>query len=397
MKQQKLHQYRIPIFWLVTSLYWFSLYAYVPNLSPYAEELGASHKLIGLIVGAYGFVQMLIRIPLGIYSDTINRRKLFIVIGIGVSVVSSIIVWVYPNALTLLVSRSLSGVAAAAWVAFTVLFSSYFQEDEAPKAIGYINSSNASGQMVAIFFGGLIAQVFGAKYTFLLASAGGILGLVLSFFLYEKSDVDRVPLKAGDIIEVASDKRLLFFSTLAILSQLVTFATVFGFTPVAAKNLGASEFELGILTTLSILPGVFSSAMSGTFFANKVGKRMTLMTGFLMNSVVCICIPYISHLYLLYITQFFGGFARGMVFSLLMGLSIRNIAAGKRATAMGFFQAIYGLGMFLGPTMLGFLSDTVGFAWGFWIVGLIGTIGTIMSGCFLPKASLTCGQNASVY
>ncbi|MDR0272568.1 MAG: MFS transporter, partial [Clostridiales bacterium] len=59
---------RIALFYIVTSFFWFSLYTYVPYVSPYAENLGANHRLIGLIGGAYGFTQMAIRFPLGIFS-----------------------------------------------------------------------------------------------------------------------------------------------------------------------------------------------------------------------------------------------------------------------------------------------------------------------------------------
>ena len=72
----------IRLFIFVTAFYWFSMYAYIPTFSPYIESLGASHKMIGLILGSYGFTQMLIRIPLGIYSDRINKKKIFVNIGI---------------------------------------------------------------------------------------------------------------------------------------------------------------------------------------------------------------------------------------------------------------------------------------------------------------------------
>lgn len=53
----------INLFIFVTAFYWLSIYAYIPTFSPYIESLGASHKMIGLILGSYGFTQMLIRIP----------------------------------------------------------------------------------------------------------------------------------------------------------------------------------------------------------------------------------------------------------------------------------------------------------------------------------------------
>ena len=104
--------YRIPLFCIVTSLYWFSMYTYVPNLSTYAESLGATHKMVGLILGSYGFTQMLLRIPLGIFSDRINKRKIFINLGILTSLLSALAMGILKSPVCLLIFedvRSSSG------------------------------------------------------------------------------------------------------------------------------------------------------------------------------------------------------------------------------------------------------------------------------------------------
>ena len=375
---------KILFFCTVTSLFWFSLYAYVPILSPYAESLGASYKLIGLIVGSYGLVQMLLRIPLGILSDSLNKRKLFIIIGIGISLLSSLGLWYSKNASMLLVFRGLSGAAAASWVIFTVLFSSYFDGDEATKAIGIINAFNSLGQMVAMMLSGIVSQSINMRASFILAAAGGLAAFILSFGIEEKKEQQPKKLTAKDYLEVMKDKTLIFVSVLAILAQLTTFSTVYGFTPVAAQKIGATNFELGVLSTLSIIPGIFASALSGTFFTKRYGETKTVFWGFIVSALSCLVIPYTKSVYMLYISQFIGGFGRGVVFPILMGLSIKNVSADRRATAMGFFQAVYGIGMFLGPVIVGALSDAVGLTYGFWVSGLISLLAAVLI-FFKPK------------
>lgn len=377
-------EYRIPLFCIVTSLYWFSLYAFVPNLPLYAESLGASHKMIGLILGSYGFTQMIIRIPLGIYSDAIGRRKIFILLGIAIAVTSALGMALLPTPGALLFFRGLTGVAAAAWVTFTVLFSSYFAAEEAPKALGYINSFNALGQMLAMLLGGILARRLGSRAPFLLAAAVGTFGFILGLGIVEKP-VKRETLELSSLLEIGREKGLLFASGLAILIQVLTFATVYGFTPVAAQKLGADEFQRGLLTTLSTMPTIFASAMSGSVFAKKFGEKKILVVGFATISLSCAIIPMIHSLKVLYLTQMIGGFARGVIFPLLMGLSIKTVDIERRATAMGFFQAVYGLGMFLGPVLVGFISDMVGLSWGFWIVSILGVTGSILSGIFVDN------------
>lgn len=52
---------------------------------------------------------------------------------------------------------------------------------------------------------------------------------------------------------------------------------------------------------------------------------------------------------------------------------------GKRATAMGFYQAIYGLGMFLGPLAMGGMGDLLTLNEGFIILGLLGCVTSILA------------------
>src|SRR6056297_3615093 len=185
-KQKK----NIKLFVFVTAFYWFSMYAYIPTFSPYIESLGASHRMIGLILGSYGFTQMLIRIPLGIFSDRINKKKIFVNIGILISLISTTGMWFAETPALILVFRSLAGASAATWVSFTVLFSSYFEKDDTAHAIGIINASNKSGQVIGMLLGGIIAQSLSQQYPFLLAAGGGIIGFILSLKVDENKKID---------------------------------------------------------------------------------------------------------------------------------------------------------------------------------------------------------------
>ncbi len=45
---------------------------------------------------------------------------------------------------------------------------------------------------------------------------------------------------------------------------------------------------------------------------------------------------------------------------MMVGLSIQNVDASRRATAMGFHQAVYSIGLFAGPWIGGIIADAVG-------------------------------------
>jgi len=365
------------LFCIVTGLFWFSLYAYVPQMSSFAEDMGASYKMIGMITGAYGLSQTILRIPLGIVSDVLNKRKIFVVSGLFTAIFSALIVFIFPNTYTLLVGRFLAGVAAATWVNFTVMFSGYYNPSESTKAIGLINSANMLGQFAAVLLGGILSLYLGVKYIFLLSTIVGLMGFFLSFFIQKEDAIERKPFKVSDLLVILKNIDILHICFLGILSQLITFATIFGFTPIVASNLGANNFELGLLTTLFNLPQILFSALAGIVFVKHLGSKNTLLIGFGLSTVLCIFTPFVPNLYLLYLIQIISGIGKAMTFPMLMGLVIKNVQPSLRTTTMGFYQAIYGIGMIMGPILLGAIGDTFGLISGFIITGLLGILAIV--------------------
>ena len=71
----------IILFALGMLCYWAAMYVYVPIFSVYAESLGASLSVVGLGVGMYGLTQLLTRVPIGIWSDAMGKRRGIVVVG----------------------------------------------------------------------------------------------------------------------------------------------------------------------------------------------------------------------------------------------------------------------------------------------------------------------------
>lgn len=370
---------RIPLFCSVTLLFWFSMYTCVPILAAYLEYLGASYKMAGLIVGMYGLSQMLLRIPVGIISDRLHKRKVFIIFGIIFSILSCAGILITNEVTWILLLRALAGAAAATWVDFTILFVSYYLKEQTTQAIGTISFYNTIGQMLGILTGGWFADLFGFEAAFLIGGAVGLLGLIGSFFIVENKEESNQTITMQGVIEVAGDKTLLIVSFLAILSQLLAFATVFGFTPVYAQSLGASKFDMGLLTFFSTFPTAVAAWIGGGYLSNRFGEKKVVIAGFIFIGIFTILIPFLGSVFALILTQSLAGLGRGFVSPILMAMSIKHMDSGKRATAMGFYQAIYGLGMFFGPLLMGLIGDWLTLKQGFIILGLLGCVTAILS------------------
>lgn len=373
-------QRRLALFAAATILYWISLYTYVPALSPFLEDRGYSYSLIGLVLGSYGFVQILVRVPLGIWSDRLGIRKPFLLAGFAASTLSCLLFlipghWGWP-----LAGRAMSGVSASTWVGFTVLFASYYPKEEATRAMGTISFLTVVGQLAGMAVSGYLAEGFGWNAIFLAGALAGMLGLLLAFTLYEPpADPDRAPMRGRDLAAVMRSPMLLKVAVLSILAHGILFITMFGFTPSKAMEMGADKSGITLLSVCFMVPHAITAILSGKVFAPRFGPWNTALAGFAVSALCTLAIPFVPSFGILCLTQAVNGFAQGLHLPLLLGLAIQEIEPAKRATAMGFYQAVYALGMFSGPFVAGWLNESYGLSGGFYLGAAIGLAAAVLT------------------
>ena len=87
------------------------MYFYVPFLPIHTLELGASNTVLGIVIASYAIGQILLRIPVGIASDLLGRRKPFVLLAFIASSVGALGLFFAPSPFVLFLARSLTGVA----------------------------------------------------------------------------------------------------------------------------------------------------------------------------------------------------------------------------------------------------------------------------------------------
>ena len=366
-------------------LYWGALYVYSPILSVYAQSLGASFTTVGVVVGAYGFVQMWLRIPLGIWSDRLGRRLPFLYAGHFFNLVGCLGLAMASTPMYLVIFRGVLGISAATWVAFTVLFASYFPANQSPKAMGVITAINGISLITVNGLGGQIAQMWGMGATFYAGAVLAAIGLIATVPIKEHR-THREPPTFRQIWRIITHPALMLVASITALNHYAFWATTFGFVPVYAANLGASKLTLGIIGVAALVPYTLTAPMNHRFAA-RLGENRAVFVGILVMAVTMFVVPLINNIPLLAIAQGASGFGRGLVYPLLMGLSIREISGEDRATAMGVYQAVYAIGMFLGPTTAGAVADAVGLSGAFIIAGAVSTIAAVAALILLGRTN----------
>jgi MFS transporter, DHA1 family, multidrug resistance protein len=364
---------------VVSFLLWFPQFLYVPVFSPYMESVGGKYTFIGIILSSYGLMQLLCRLPIGIFSDLKKVRKPFIVFGMFASMFSCIIFLLTDRLGWILVARALAGVSAASWVAFTVLYPGYFAAHEVHRAMGSISFIVVLAQFLGMSFSGSIVSEWGWKAPFWLAGCFSIIGVVLSFFVYEPEEgMKRQPVKAKDLAVILKEPSLLKVSLLSIVAHSVIFSTMFGFTSNYALQIGFNASELTLIVVAFMIPHAVATLFMGRVLVPLLGEWNALKIAFWLVSVFTFMIPFVQNKGIFLAVQVCNGFSLGLIFPLLLGLAIEKIAPEKRATAMGAYQAIYATGIFGGPFFAGILNSLLGIKAGFYFTGVLGLIAVFL-------------------
>jgi predicted MFS family arabinose efflux permease len=368
-------------------LLWGAVYIYMPILSPYTKMVSGSLQAAGLVMGAYGLSQMILRVPLGILSDRMRRRKPFIVLGFVFDGLANLGLILSGSTGMLFLSVFTSGIAASMWVPFTVLFSSYFPLGRIARSMSFIMFFSRLAQVCANYSGGKIAEAWGWTIPFYVGGGLSFLGLILALGISEVRPEKSSDLSLTKALQVGRNRMLLISSFLCILMQFSNFAVAYGFSPIFAQQLGASKADLGLLLFWYLLPNLAGTLLSGTFIRRYLADRWILTVGFLLIAGAVFCIPLTGRLGTLFWVQAINGTGVGLVFPLLMGLSIQSIPREQQATAMGFFQSLYAVGMSLGPILSGFFAQQWGLSSVFVLNGLLCLLGAFFSFMKIPSAS----------
>jgi MFS family permease len=339
-------------------LYWISLYLYVPTLPTYVQAKTDNLALVGTVLSMYGLWQAIVRLPLGIAVDWLGRRKPFSIVGLVLAGLGAWLMGVANDPTGLLVGRSVTGLAAATWVPLLVAFSSLFPAQEAVRATTLLTFANSGGRILATSSTGTLNTWGGYTLPFFLAA--GAAGLGILFILPTREEPrPRPPPSLGGIIHLITRQDVLLPSLLAAISQYANWATIFGFTPILAKQLGGTDVIQSMLVTMYLAMVVIGN-LSAAVLVSRVGVRRLVLFSFSMLAVGVGLTAAAISLSILFAAQFLIGMSHDINSPVLMGLSIRYVGDSERNTAMGLHQSVYAIGMFGGPWLSGILAQVMG-------------------------------------
>ncbi len=352
------NQRKDSLFFLVVTLFWFAQYIFVPFLTPHLAAMGVAASLSGVILGAYGFSQLVLRIPVSVSEDCLGRHRLFMTSGLLSVVVGSSLPIFFDSPAAYLISRTLAGVGASTWVSFTVAFTGGYPNVK--ERMGKLIAANNLGILISYLVGGTLYQRLGMKPLFLISAVVAVAALCILPLCQKGGSSGTHPFRLSELWAVLQNRHLLMCSLMCALTQLINFATAMSFVSTYAQQRGATGLWLSLVAIAFYVAGTAASAVYSKGVFGRMSDRAFSVMGYALFAAYCLLLPLCTQVWMILLAQLIGGASRTLLYTQQMALCSQKVKPEQKTTAVGVFQSIYSLGMTVGPIVMGWMLELSG-------------------------------------
>ncbi|XOV79606.1 MAG: MFS transporter [Aestuariibacter sp.] len=315
---------------------------------------------LGLAIGAYGFTQAILQIPMGMWSDRIGRKKV-IVAGLVLFASGSLLAATAESMWLLTLGRMLQGAGAIAG-AVMALAADISREQQRSKVMAVIGIAIGFSFYLSLILGPIVSGDFGLSGIFYLTFGLALAGIPVVLFMVPNAvagapNGDTLPARQH-IKSMLQDKALLTLNiSVMFLHALITMMFVQLPGKLVASGWVLEEHWLVYLPVL-LMSIVGMAILMGLQRKLNINKLLMLAVWCLTLSLASLAIILPQGWGLLaWVVVFFIGF--NFLEANFPALVSSLAPAGRKGTAMGLFASFQFFGAFLGGVLSGLLLNIV--------------------------------------
>jgi MFS transporter, DHA1 family, multidrug resistance protein len=349
-----------------------------PVIPLYALAYGATATGIGVIVAAHMAAAAIGSIPLGRAADRWGRRP-FIVGGIVVGFLASLVLPFVEHPLALMVVYGLAGFGIAAYTPSALaLVGDATTAAQAARAYAWHSTAHYGAIALGPFFGALVVDWWGYRPAFIASAAVLLvaLGVTLSASLPARviaQGAAHVP-----VSDVIRDLRV-WAGWIAGVSGMLIQGVTFTFVPLLALDRGLTPASIGVVFLALGLANTASRAPAGWLLDRTAGSTAYAVGGLVLASAVTATIPQAGRLAAFVIlATVFGGLS-GIAFVGVTAALAAAATPSTRGLVMGGYSTALYLGLAIGAFAHGPIITRAGYSVGFAIGGAAGAIGVLLA------------------
>lgn len=357
----------LPIF-LIVCVDVLGLTLILPLLPFYAERLGASPTVVGLLVSTYAFCQLIAGPMLGRMSDRVGRRPLLLVSQAGTFV--GFLILAYANALWLVfLSRAIDGLTAGNLSLAQAYISDVTKPEERAKSFALIGIAFGMGFLVGPGVSGYLAG-FSYQYPIFAAAGLSFTSILCTYFLLPSEAPLHQPDGDQKFTLLAWRRYAEFFKRpglAPLLYQFFAFTFAFAFfmsgfplfaerrftwggQPFGPKQVGYIYAYVGFLGI--ILQGGLIGRLVKTF-----GEAKLARASFLLAAVGLAILAFTYGLPVLLVAAALTGIGTGGLRPALTSLITQKAKRTEQGTVLGLNQSLMSVSQIAAPFLAGLLID----------------------------------------
>lgn len=356
-----------------------------PILPLYALSFDVSLVMVGALISGFGIARLIMDVPTGMMVDRLGMKR-FMLYGIAIVFISSIVCGLAVNYWMLLIGRVFEGVGSAMYstTSFTCM-GRIAPEEKRGKYMSFYLGMFILGSVSGPAFGGYIGEVMGlAAPFFFYAGTAAFCYLLIQLGVRESAFADasggrknkvelqqiKGLLKNYTFVAICVAIFAIFVGRMGVTSTLVPVHAYYG--------LGITATGLGIILTLSALAN-FVIMMPAGSLTDRYGRKPFMFASVFLSGLLVILIPFAGDAAGFALVMIVLGFAFGLSGPIIAWVT--DISKGEQlGTAMGLFRTMSDAGFVVGPIVLTALPGTSEESVGF--------VPFVFAGAFLILASV---------
>ncbi|MED0826244.1 MFS transporter [Bacillus pacificus] len=323
-------------------------FSQLPIMSTFAQSLGGSPLIIGLVVGMYSFANMIGNIIAGAAVDKFGAKKiLYISMGL-----TSFIVLLYT------VVRFMHGFSDGFLIpaAFTFL-SKQTNSARQGKAMALSGAAVGTAAIVGPAFSGIMKATAGIEWVFITISILMVLGTIVSLFFLpnnvSRKDTSRTQMmNKEDMFELLKSEPLLQAYigafTLMFSQGIVTYML-----PVKVEALALKASTTGMMLSVFGITAILFFLLPTNRIYDRFNRSKLMLIGIAVMALALSLLGLFATKGMLFIVMMIYGIGFAILFPSINALLVENTTDDKRGKAFGLFYAFFSLGVVAGSFTVG--------------------------------------------
>ncbi len=384
------------IFGLLCSVAFFGFVSYDlvrrPVLALFAESLGATPIMVGIVVAVSTLTGVFLKLPVGVMSDFLNRRRLMLC-GVLAFALPPFLYPLISDLTTLAMLRLTHGLATAMFTPLALAMVAQMFASRRGQVMGWYTAAAQGGGLLGPMLGGVLVYAVGFVPSFLIAGVIGVLSLVLFVYIphpeqpkatlnqSHREVLEEVRLGIREILK----HRGILTTSLTEASKMMANGTLMAFLPLYGLLVGLNAAEIGMLFGVQALTSLFAKPLMGRV-SDQIGRQPLIIAGLCLCGITLICLPYFKTMLSLLVVSASFGFGEAVITSSSTAL-IADLAHHESLGAgMGMRGTIMDIGHASGPVIAGYLIGLLGYSGGFTAIGIIQFITAFVFGMIMVRA-----------